>query len=221
MTKNVLITGANRGIGLSLCSAYRSLGYNVVGVCRKPSDELADVAHKVIDDIDITSSEDCARLSNKLTDTPVDVLVNNAGILSRQTLDNMDYDAMEHQFRVNAIGTLRVCEVLLDHLSAQGKIAIITSRMGSITDNSSGGSYGYRMSKAAVNAAGKSLSLDLAPRNIPVGLYHPGWVQTDMTGGSGDITPEASAGRLTRLIEKLDMSNTGSFWHSNGEILPW
>ncbi len=221
MAMNVVITGANRGIGLSFCKIYNDKGYNVIGVCRGSNADLEAVADRVIDNIDISNAEDCSRLSKELSETPIHILVNNAGILSRQVLGSINYDELEQQFNVNASGTLRVTEALLNNLSDDAKIAIITSRMGSVADNPSGGPYGYRMSKAAVNAAGKSLAVDLKPNGIAVGIYHPGWVTTDMTNGTGDITPDQSADRLTGLIEKLDLSNTGTFWHSNGEVLPW
>lgn len=221
MALNVVITGANRGIGLSFCEYYKSQGHRVYAICRSSNAKLDQLADHVIDGIDISSADDCKNLFEKLASTEIDILINNAGILSRQILGELDYGQIEEQFQVNAVGTLRVIEGSLDHLAEGGKVAIITSRMGSIADNSSGGSYGYRMSKAALNAAAKSLVIDLMPSEIPIGIYHPGWVKTDMTGGTGDITAEQSAKRVAKLIEQLDMSNTGTFWHSNGEILPW
>ncbi|MFT6077739.1 MAG: NAD(P)-dependent dehydrogenase (short-subunit alcohol dehydrogenase family), partial [Rickettsiales bacterium] len=129
--------------------------------------------------------------------------------------------SIEKQFQINALGALRVTEGLINNLHKTSKIAIITSRMGSIADNGSGRRYGYRMSKAALNAAGKSLAIDLEPRGIAVGIFHPGLVSTDMIGGNGDISPDEAATRIARLIDKLAISNSGTFWHSNGEILPW
>ena len=129
---------------------------------------------------------------------------------------------MRKQFEVNALGTLRVTNALLPNLSSGSKVIIMTSRMGSIGDNTSGGSYGYRMSKAALSMAGKSLSHDLKPQGIAVAILHPGLVKTRMTGftDSGITTEQAVTGLLER-IEELNLKNTGSFWHSNGEILPW
>lgn len=221
MSQNIVITGANRGIGLSFSTLYKRQGANVIAVCRSSNDELDRVANIVIDGIDVSKVEDCNALFKKLADTKIDVLINNAGILSREVLGQIDYSAIEKQFQVNSVAPLRVTEGLRENFCSNGKVAIITSRMGSIADNSSGNSYGYRMSKAAVNAAGKSLAIDLKPQGIAVGIYHPGWVTTDMTGGTGEITPDQSAERLAGLIENLDLSNTGTFWHSNGEILPW
>jgi NAD(P)-dependent dehydrogenase (short-subunit alcohol dehydrogenase family) len=221
MALTVVITGANRGIGLSLCKHYKAQGHTVYGVCRKSNSDLEYVADHVIDGIDISNEQDCHKLFEKLANTKIDLLINNAGILASETLGNLDFGTIEKQFQVNTVGTLRISAGLINNLTENAKIAIITSRMGSISDNTSGRSYGYRMSKAALNAAGKSLAIDLKPDGIYVGIYHPGWVTTDMTSGTGDISPEQSAQRLAKLIEKLDQSNTGTFWHSNGEILPW
>jgi NAD(P)-dependent dehydrogenase (short-subunit alcohol dehydrogenase family) len=137
-----------------------------------------------------------------------------------ESLGSLDFVSIERQFRVNALGPLRVTEALLACLSAASKVGILTSRMGSIEDNTSGGYYGYRMSKAAVNMAGMSLARDLKERGIAVALLHPGMVATEMTGGRG-IPPEQSAASLIRRMDALDISTTGSFWHAEGEPLPW
>ncbi len=221
MTINVVITGANRGIGLSLGKQYKTQGANVIAVCRNSNADMEQVADTVIEGIDVGSADDCEQLFQKLSGVNIDILINNAGILGREKLGQIDYAAVEKQFMINSVAPLRVTEGLIENLGTAGKVAIITSRMGSIADNSSGNSYGYRMSKAAVNAAGKSLAIDLKPKGIAVGIFHPGWVTTDMTGGTGEITPDQSAERLVGLIGTLDLSNTGTFWHSNGEILPW
>ena len=131
------------------------------------------------------------------------------------------FDALRQQFEVNAIGPLRVTHALLPNLHDGSKVAIITSRMGSIADNGSGGYYGYRASKAAVNAIGKSLAVDLAPRGVSVYLLHPGYVATDMVDGHGDITPAVAAQRLVGVVDGLDLERSGTFWHSNGSELPW
>jgi len=221
MSSTVLITGANRGIGLSLCQYYKNLGHKVYGVCRSSTPQLEQTADVVLDGIDIGKAEDCRQLFQEMSGVTIDVLVNNAGILINQTLGQIDFDILEQQFQVNAMGALRVTEGLLDNLGKGAKVAIITSRMGSIADNGSGGSYGYRMSKAALNAAGKSLALDLKPKGIAVAILHPGLVGTEMIGGKGDLTPDQAAKQLADRIEALDLSNSGTFWHSNGDILPW
>ena len=219
--KTVLVTGANRGIGLSLCQYYQAQGSTVYGVCRTGSAALELAADSVIDGIDIGSAEDCMRLAEALEGVSLDLLINNAGILRNEILGQLDFDSIEQQFQVNTLGALRVTENLLPNLNKHSKIAIITSRMGSIEDNGSGGRYGYRMSKAALNAAAKSLAIDLKPRGIAVAILHPGLVGTEMIGGYGDITPDQAAERLAARIDDLTLVNSGSFWHSNGELLPW
>ena len=172
--------------------------------------------------IDITSDASVADLSKRLGKIKIDVLINNAGIIKRVMLEHLDFDSIREQFEVNALGALRVTQVLLPHLKAGAKVVMMTSRMGSIRDNTSGSSYGYRMSKVALSMAGKSLSHDLKPLGIAVAILHPGLVQTRMTNfNSNGITPEVSVVGLLSRIDKLTLENTGTFWHSNGEVLPW
>ena len=216
----VLITGANRGIGLELCKQLLARGDEVIAVCRNASDELQQLNLRVVEDVDVSSDTSVRELQGQLANVELDWLINNAGILSVEPLDNLDFEAMERQFRVNALGPLRVTTALLANLSAGARVGIITSRMGSIDDNTSGGYYGYRMSKAAVNMAGMSLARDLKDRGIAVALLHPGMVATDMTGGQGVPTGQSASGLIQRMDE-LNMSETGSFWHAEGERLPW
>lgn len=159
-------------------------------------------------------------LSAAVSDWQIDVLINNAGILRRDSLAETDYDGMLEQFRVNTLGPLRVTEALLDNLGEGSKVAIITSRVGSIEDNSSGGNYGYRASKTAVNMVGTNLKHDFLPRGIAIALLHPGLVATDMTGGTG-VDPADSARGLIQCIDRLDLANSGGFWHAEGYELPW
>lgn len=217
-----LITGANRGIGYEYCRQLQQRGDTVIAVCRQPSNELKDLGVQVETGIDITDDASVAELAQRLQGTQLDVLINNAGILERVTLDNLDFDSIQRQFEVNAIGPLRLTAALLPYLSDGAKVAIMTSRMGSIADNTSGGSYGYRMSKVALSMAGKSLSHDLKPKGIAVAILHPGLVKTRMTGftDSGITPAEAVKGLLAR-IDALTLENSGTFWHSNGEVLPW
>ena len=219
--KQVLITGANRGIGLELARHYAREGWSVIGVCRTASPELIQVAGRVIDGVDVTSDGGIARLLASLDETPLDLLINNAGLLQDEQLGSIDFDSIRTQMEINAYAPLRVTEALLPNLKDGSKIANITSRMGSIADNDSGGRYGYRASKAALNAFGKSLAVDLKPRGIAVAQLHPGYVQTRMVNFGGLITPEESAAGLAQRIEELNLDNSGSFWHSNGEVLPW
>lgn len=219
--KTAVITGANRGIGLALCKEYLAQGWHVIGVCRAASAELSATDATIITEIDVSNGEAVTRLETQLANVDIDLLINNAGVLHHDNLDVLDYTAINHQFCVNALAPLRVTEALLPRVLTGGKIAFITSRMGSIADNTSGGYYGYRMSKAALNAAATSLAIDLKSREIAVGILHPGFVQTAMVDFGGEITPEESARRLFKRIDQLSMENTGGFWHSNGERLPW
>jgi NAD(P)-dependent dehydrogenase (short-subunit alcohol dehydrogenase family) len=216
----IVVTGANRGIGLELCKQLAARGDTVVGVCRKPSEALDALGARVESGVDVTDDAAVAELAGRLTDE-IDVLVNNAGILTSESLDNLDFDRIRRQLEINSLGPLRVTAALLPRLGRGSKVAIVTSRMGSIGDNTSGGRYGYRMSKAAVNAAGKSLAMDLKPRGIAVALLHPGFVRTDMTGHNGMVDPEESARGLIARIDELSLQSTGRFWHMNGEELPW
>jgi NAD(P)-dependent dehydrogenase (short-subunit alcohol dehydrogenase family) len=216
----VLITGANRGIGLEMARLYTDRGDEVIAVCRRSSPELDGLDVQVIDNVDVTSDDSLVALERALGGRRLDRLVNNAGILERNALENLDWSSIERQFRVNAIGPLRVTRALLGNLGKGSKVFIITSRMGSIDDNTSGGSYGYRMSKAAVNMAGKSLSVDLEEAGIAVMLLHPGWVATDMTGQTGIPVKESAQG-LVRQMDRLGIEQTGTFWHQEGYPLPW
>ena len=217
-----LITGANRGIGYEYCRQLNERGDTVIAVCRSASEELKQLGVRVEEGIDITSDASVADLRDRLNDTAIDVLINNAGILKGVSLEDLDFESIREQFEVNALGPLRVTHALLPLLKAGSKIALMTSRMGSIGDNTSGSSYGYRMSKVALSMAGKSLSLDLKPRGIAVAILHPGLVQTRMTGfTSSGITPEESVKGLLKRIDELTLENTGTFWHANGEVLPW
>src|SRR5690606_5998805 len=219
-----LITGANRGIGLSLAQQLRTRGEHVIGVCRQSSEALRASGAEVIEGVDVSDAQAVASLPGKLQGRRIDVLVLNAGIFTNETLEAMDEDAfarIQRQFEVNTLGPLRVAAALQALLADGGKIGIVTSRMGSVSDNGSGAYYGYRASKAAVNAIGKSLAVDLAPRRIAVFLLHPGRVATDMLGGQGDIGPDEAAANLIARLDGLTLAETGTFWHANGAPLPW
>lgn len=217
-----LVTGANRGIGLEYCRQLQQRGETVIAVCRQPSADLEALDIQIETGVDVTSANSIANLVRHLAAQPIDVLINNAAIVERVTLDNLDFDSLRRQFEVNAIGPLRVTQALLPNLQSGSKVILMTSRMGSIGDNTSGSSYGYRMSKVALCMAGKSLSHDLKPKGIAVAILHPGLVQTRMTQFNPQgITPEQSVQGLLARIDQLELSNTGTFWHANGEILPW
>jgi NAD(P)-dependent dehydrogenase (short-subunit alcohol dehydrogenase family) len=221
MKKHVLITGANRGIGLNLCKQYLAKGCEVTAVVRNPSEELQALNVNVISHIDVANESDVTTLKNQLQGHKVDILINNAGIFSNESVSSMDFYAINQQLAINAVAPVRVTYALLQSLGVDAKVAMITSRMGSITDNGSGGFIGYRMSKAALNAASVSLAHELKDKKIAVGLFHPGFVQTQMVNFACDISPEGAAQRLITRIDELDMNNTGGFWHANGEKLPW
>ncbi len=217
-----LITGANRGIGLEYCRQLKERGDHVIAVCRSTSDELDNLKVSIETGVDLTSETDIASLVNRLDAQSIDVLINNAGIMKTFGLDNLDIDSIRRQFEINALAPLRLTRALLPNLKAGSKIILMTSRMGSIEDNTSGNSYGYRMSKVALSMAGKSLSIDLKSYQIAVAILHPGLVKTRMTNFNAQgITPEQSVKGLLARIEQLNLENTGTFWHSNGEILPW
>jgi NAD(P)-dependent dehydrogenase (short-subunit alcohol dehydrogenase family) len=216
-----LITGTNRGIGLEYCKQLQEKGETVIAVCRQPSEELKNLGVQIEAGIDVTSDESVAELAQRLKGTTIDVLINNAGIIEANSLDDLDFESLERQFQVNAVAPLRVTKALLPMIPQGGKIIIMTSRMGSIEDNTSGGYYGYRMSKAALSMAGKSLAEDLKSHNIAVGILHPGMVRTRMTDFSGITTAESVQGLLQRIAE-LNLDNSGTFWHGvKGEVLPW
>ncbi len=215
-----LVTGANKGIGLQLCTQLAARGDKVIAICRTSSPELSELGVRIIEGIDVSNAESIDRLKSELAGQQLDVLINNAGILKRDSFGNLDYEEMLEQYRVNTLGPLRVTEALVDNLKDGSKVAIISSRVGSIEDNGSGGNYGYRASKTAVNQIGTNLKHELMPRGIAVALLHPGLVATEMTGRRG-ISPTESARGLIQRIDALNIENSGGFWHAEGYALPW
>ena len=217
-----LITGANRGIGLELVRQLKNRGEEVIASCRSSSSELDFLDVRVETGVDVTSGDSVIKLRERLNDIKIDVLIQNAGIAEFNSLSNLDPESIMHQFEVNALSPLCFVQSMITNLNKSAKIALISSRMGSIEDNTSGGSYGYRMSKVALCMAGKSLSVDLKSKNISVAILHPGLVSTRMTGfTSNGIQPEESVKGIIQRIDELSLENTGTFWHSNGDILPW
>jgi NAD(P)-dependent dehydrogenase (short-subunit alcohol dehydrogenase family) len=219
-----LITGAAGGIGRELARQLAARGTTVIAVCRKPSAELSALPVRVEAGIDIATDAGCAALAARVAGVPLDLVIHNAGVLSQESLDALDDDAIariRRQFEVNALAPLRLTALLAPQFARGAKLVLITSRMGSIADNTSGGSYGYRMSKAALNAAGRSLAHDLAPRGVAVVMLHPGFVQTPMTGGRGDVDAATSARNLIARIDELTPATSGRFVHANGSALPW
>lgn len=216
-----VITGANRGIGLAMCTQLAARGETIVAICRTSSEDLNQLGVQVIDGVDVSDAQSIATLPDRLDHQPIDVLINNAGRLRRDSLSQPDDEEVMSQFVVNAVGPLRLTRALLPLMSSGSKVAHITSRMGSIADNTSGGMYGYRMSKAALNAAAKSMTVDLAPKGIAIAILHPGFVRTGMTGGNGLVDPPESAAGLIARIDELTKETSGTFWHMNGDVLPW
>jgi short-subunit dehydrogenase len=219
--QTVVITGATGGIGFEFCRHYKEKGFHVVGICRKATESLKKLGIDIIDDIDLTKEDSFSKVKNRLEGQVIDILINNAGLLESNSLSKINYESLRRQFEINTIAPLRMSELLQDQIANGGKIALITSRMGSIADNTSGGSYGYRASKTALNMVGVSLAHDLSNRQIWVGLLHPGYVKTKMTGMTGHITPDVAVDGMLRIIDQAKPDNTGLFWHSNGERLPW
>jgi len=217
-----VVTGSNRGIGLALVTLLKERGFGVVATCRKSSKELDALGVEVVSGVEVTSPEGIEKCRQAVGKRKVDLLVNNAGILrSSGSLPELDARSIRDQLEVNALGPLLLTSALLPNLESGAKVALITSRMGSIDDNSSGGSYGYRMSKAALNMAGKSMAVDLKGRGVAVVILHPGMVRTEMIGNHGQVEPIDAARGLLARIDAVTLETSGGFWHANGERLPW
>jgi len=229
---SVLITGANRGIGLEFARQYVSDGWQVYAACRDPDSaselrRLADgSSHNLkVMALDVTNPSSIKAAAAELDGQPIDLLINNAGVMGArdQTIGNIDYDAWAKVLDANTMGPMRVSEAFVDHVArSQRKLIItLTSGMGSLTDNSSGGSIAYRSSKAAVNMVMRSLAIDLAPRGITCVVVNPGWVRTDMGGRHATLTATDSVKRLRRLIETLGPAQSGKFFNYDGHEYAW
>ena len=217
-----LVTGANRGIGLEYCRQLQARGDQVIAVCREASVELESLGVRIEAGVELTDPAAIDSLVKRLEGVTLDGVILNAGLLQSMGLEDLDPDGIRRQFEVNALAPLLLARVLVDQMPSGAKLALMTSRMGSIDDNTSGGSYGYRMSKVALNIAGKSLAIDLAPRGIAVAILHPGLVRTRMIKfNPNGIAPAQAVRGLLARIDALTLETSGSFWHSNGELLPW
>jgi len=223
MSQIAVVIGASRGIGFELSKQLAERGWGVIGTVRGPNPRLEALGVRVEANVDVRNEDAIYGLGHKLKreGVGIDLLVANAGILVPDHLDELDVEALRAQFEVNALGPLRMVHSLAPCLVSGAKVGLMTSRMGSIGDNSSGGYYGYRMSKAALNAAGVSLAKDLAHRDIAVAILHPGFVRTGMTAGHGQLEPSESARMLLDRLDGLNAGNSGTFWHANGDVLPW
>jgi NAD(P)-dependent dehydrogenase (short-subunit alcohol dehydrogenase family) len=229
---SVLITGANRGLGLEFSRQYATDGWQVFAACRQPA-AAKQLQHLAQDSngrlsvigVDVTSTDAVQAAARQLRDTAIDVLINNAGVAgpSRQETGNVDYKAWAQVLDVNTLGPVRLLEAFLNHIARSERrlVVTITSGMGSITDNTSGGSIAYRTSKAAVNMAMRSAAIDLAPRRITCVVVNPGWVRTDMGGPGARLTPQESVTALRRLIDSLGLKNSGKFYNYDGREYPW
>lgn len=220
----ILITGANRGIGFELARQYAAKGNDVIAVCRNSSKALDALEGVSVEaGVDVTVTADLELLSARLRDRKIDVLINNAGLLIGTHWDTLEQEleSYRQQFEVNTLAPLRVTRALMDCLHPGSKVIIITSRMGSVADNTSGGQFAYRISKSGINSGAVSLAHELKPQGIAVGLMHPGYVRTGMTHHTGHIDPDESASQLIERINELTLDSTGSFRHANGESLPW
>lgn len=223
-----LITGADRGIGEAMCRQLKARGDAPIAACFGDSLTLSALGIEVVEGIDVTSAAAVAKLVNQLAQRRVDVLVHNAGLVIERALGHLDFEALQQEYAVNTLGPLRVTQALLTLMSGGSKIGLVTSRVGSLGENRSGGLYGYRMSKAAANMAGLNLSHDLKSRGIAVICLHPGSVRTQMTAGLADqatvgmlVEPEVAASGLIARLDELTIETTGTFRHANGETLPW
>ncbi|HJO92724.1 MAG TPA: SDR family oxidoreductase [Victivallales bacterium] len=230
--KTALITGTNRGLGLEFVKQYLNSGWNVIACCRKPDDakELNQLKFDFTEELDIygldvsnlsaiTNFADCLRI------TPIDLLISNAGMYGSQlnSFGNVDYENWIETFKVNTMAGLKIAESFVDHIacSTDKKLIFVTSQMGSIDDNGSGGSYIYRSTKCALNAVVKSLSVDLRSRNITVSTIHPGWVLTDMGGPNALISVEESVSEMKRTIDELSIEVSGNFLNYDGNTILW
>lgn len=229
---SVLITGSNRGLGLEWCRQYAEAGWRVFATCRFP-EQAEELQRLEIESgiltrhrLDVTDSNQINALAGELADHPIDLLINNAGVYFEKYVrpdQATDYEAWAHTFRVNSMGALRVSRAFLVHLRRSQKrlIVAITSHMGSIAEIESPGSYYYRSSKAALNAAMKGFSLELRPLQIGVLLLHPGWVRTRMGGPEGPLSPQESIKSMRTIVDAFTLANSGRFLRYDGSEIPW
>ncbi|PIS01059.1 MAG: short-chain dehydrogenase [Chlamydiae bacterium CG10_big_fil_rev_8_21_14_0_10_35_9] len=215
-----VITGANRGIGLALCAQLVKKGYEVFALCRKKSKELEKLSAKVIEKVDVTDIASLEKAKIQIN-TPLDLIVNNAGIYHRDTFEDIDFNEITLHFEVNSIAPLKVVKTFLPLLKSGSKVIMISSTSGSITNADSGKSFSYKASKAALNMLSKNLAIFLKEKKISVGIFHPGYVKTDMTSDEATLEPKESAQGLAKLIEELSLENSGEFRHVEGHTIPW
>ncbi|MGZ8251371.1 MAG: SDR family oxidoreductase [Methylophilaceae bacterium] len=230
----VLITGANRGLGLEFTRQYANDGWQVIACCRDPESATAlntlaastgNTPARPIEvrKLDVNDFAQIDQLAQQLSGQKIDLLINNAGVYPQSAWGHIDYEAWAQAFKINTMAPLKMAEAFVEHVATSQlrKIVTLSSKMGSMDDNTSGGSYLYRTSKAAVNMVMKSLTIDLKPRGIASTILHPGWVQTDMGGPNGLINTEQSVTGLRKVIEQLTLGNSGRFMAYDGKEIPW
>jgi len=225
-TRSILITGANRGIGLELARQYSASGWHVIGTARAPGEaqELGSLDNTRVLQLDVTDQESVTRFADELGETPIDVLINNAGILPMMnSVPRIDLDLFSHILAVNTVGPVRVTQAVLPNLRKGHlkKIINVTSNLGSIAENTSGQFYGYRESKAALNMFTRSLAAELRDEGFICVVLHPGWVQTDMGGPQAPVPVEESAAGLRKVIDTLALEESGTFRTWRGETMDW
>lgn len=218
---NIAVVGSSRGIGLEFVRQL-SEEHDVYAFCRNGNENLKQLRlRQVIEGCDVTDVSSLENSLKAIGDTKFDWVVVVAGVLTSESLGDWSDERILNQFQTNSLGAINTGRLFAGHMNKGGTIGLLTSRMGSIADNTSGGMYGYRMSKAALNAGGKSLAEDLKDRGLTVLLLHPGYVKTDMTNHSGLIDTEESVQGLRKILMEKSLEDTGTFWHTNGEQLPW
>jgi short-subunit dehydrogenase len=228
----VLITGANRGLGLEFCRQYADSGWNVIACCRNPAqaDELSALRQRYasiqIEALDLTHLDQIDKLSKKLSDASIDILINNAGVYDdnrNNGFGQLDYQVWHNSLLINTLVPIKMAETFLPQIIHGDKMLIVnvSSLMGSVSDNDSGGSIFYRSSKAALNASMKSLSIELRNQNIGVLILHPGWVQTDMGGANALIDSKTSVSGMCAVINGFTLAQSGAFIKYDGKPMPW
>lgn len=216
-----VVTGANRGIGLELVKQLHARGATVIAICRHRSAELEALGVRIECGFDLSEPSFWSAIASRLEHDEIELLIHNAGIASIEAKDGLDLDAVIAQFSTNAVAPLFLTRALAPRLENGAKVALISSRMGSIGDNTSGGYYGYRMSKAALNSAGVSLAHELKSAGVALVILHPGAVRTGMTRHTGMMEASQSARGILERIDELTLETTGRFLHISGELLPW